>query len=94
MQLKLRGVINQVISVSAEVDVEETASKYVIVLGYDKVRGYYTLAVTNHYISLETKTPLNCSYKLMERGMSKADAEAVEEIVRELLYQHLHDLMG
>jgi hypothetical protein len=93
MELKLVGKVNEVVSVAVEVDNEELATRYHVGLGYDTGRKVHTISVPSFKVSLETKYPLECDYKLREHKIARLDAETIQEIIAKILYPELQKLL-
>jgi hypothetical protein len=91
MELIVLKEAHEIITLSTEVDVYETGCRYKVNLGYDAVRRVYFVSSPNYFVSLETSNPTGCADKLMEHGISTPDANAIGEIVAQLLLPLLKD---
>jgi hypothetical protein len=91
MELKIRTEAHNTLTITTEVDVSETAGKYHVHLTYDRERNVYVISVPNFYISLERDDAAStkyCSYKLVELGLPRGDAEAIERIIQEVISEY------
>lgn len=87
MELTLKSEVTELVTVAVEVDTN--ATRYHVMLSYDKTRDRHIVTVPNFDMSLDTKYPLECGYKLGEKGMGISDREAVVETIKQLLYPKL-----
>jgi hypothetical protein len=85
MSLTILNEPHEIISVSATVDVSDTGCRYQVALAHDSVRRIYIISVPNYFVSIETSNPNGCADKLAERGISLSDADAIAEIIKQLL---------
>lgn len=86
MDIQVRREVAEVKTVQGVFDVVELAGRYNVALSYEPVEKEYTVIVPTFKIAFTSSNPTDCAYKLMERGMYKADAEAVQEIITKHLY--------
>lgn len=84
--LKIEGV-------SAEMEVEDTCSRYDLQLTYNRFTKLYTISISNLGVCMETPYPLNCVYKLEEKGTPTIDATAIQEILERLLFPRLQSMI-
>lgn len=66
------------------VDSEITGSRYVVSVVKSVNQGYI-VSVPNFAVSFETTNPQHIDYKLVELGLSNADARQINEIVKNMM---------